>query len=86
MEQRKEKLLVDVMQVELASKYLVTRETRLHIEQQSGKFNVLPRRLIEIVRGRRLAKTLGIKFADQAETDERLPDIAREILSSGRVI
>ena len=64
----------------LADKYLHTRAKRQSIEfDTQSPLETFPTRLIEIMRGRRFARRLGVTFENRADFDDRLPELAREI-------
>jgi hypothetical protein len=63
----------------LAYKYLHSVIHRRYIEEETvNKIDPFLARILEIARSRRLAKRLGIKFADQNEIDLMLPYIAEQ--------
>jgi|GEM_PF-4978485 len=63
----------------LAEKYLAAVNRRETAEFETGsKIDVFPARLLEIFRGSRLARRLGVKFQTRSDFDSMLPEMARE--------
>jgi hypothetical protein len=66
----------------LAEKYLAAVNKRETTEFETGsKIDTFPIRLLEIFRGSRLARRLGVKFETRGDFDSMLPEMAREHIS-----
>jgi hypothetical protein len=66
----------------LAQKYLEAVDRRQTTEYETGtKFDAFPERLLEIFRGSRLARRLGVRFETRGDFDAMLPEMAREHIS-----
>lgn len=69
----------DTPEVKNARAYLGARYSRLSLERdtQDDKLLALPYRLAELLRARRLAGTLDVKFESRKQRDDLLPTLAR---------
>ncbi len=71
--------VVDKKTRQLAEKYLSAREKRANIELDTqSRIDAWPARMLELWRGRRFAKSIGVSFEDKIDRDIMLPSLARD--------